>query len=236
VESESDAIAADGNERSFAALGYNESVAETFSTLQESQMELSHMADSKANIMITLSSILLSLVIAKIDQGSLVVPGTVFAVFCAPALIFAILCVMPSAAGRGKPGDDEKLSSDFNPLFFMHFSLLPRRRFEHEIERIMTDPATLYSSLTQDIYQAGVVLRKKKYRYLRWSYLCLLGGILAGLAALLAEVLLRWGRAQRHERSASGQPFSRPCRVRSPERPGDARRNPLSRYLSAPPR
>lgn len=173
----------------FAGLGYNESVDIALATIQMSQVEFSHMADSKANIMITVSSILLTLTVAKIEQGTLVVPAIAAAAFCVPALVFAILCVMPSIAVRAKPiKDDEKLKH-FNPLFFMHFTRLSVRRFERELGRVIADPQELYQCLSSDIYYAGMVLRKKKFLYLRWSYLSLLFGLLVSGLALLYELI-----------------------------------------------
>jgi len=174
----------------FAGQAYNTSIDTAIASVQENQMELSHMADSKANIMITVSSILLTLTIAKIEQGTLVISCMSFALFCMPALIFAILCVMPAPATAKKPVGKNGVMPHFNPLFFMHFSLLPIKHFEREIERVLTDPQELYQRLTRDIYHAGMVLRVKKYRYLRWSYLSLLTGILVGCLSLVFE--LRW--------------------------------------------
>ena len=51
-------------------------------TIQGSQIELSHLADSKANIMITVSSILLTLLIAHIEGGARVFSSHTFAFFC----------------------------------------------------------------------------------------------------------------------------------------------------------
>ncbi len=180
-----------GIERSYETVGYSESIDEALATLQESQMELSHMADSKANIMITVSSILLTLAIAKIEEGVLVIPGTLLVVFCVPALIFAILCVMPSAPVPVRSIRQNGKLKNFNPLFFHHFTLIPVKEFEREIERIMTDPGNLYRSLSRDVYNAGTVLKVKKYRYLRWSYISLMAGILAGFAAAVIELASR---------------------------------------------
>lgn len=173
----------------FAGLEYNESIDIALATIQMSQVEFSHMADSKANIMITVSSILLTLTVAKIEHGTLVIPSIAAAAFCVPALVFAILCVMPSIAVRAKPiKDDEKLKN-FNPLFFMHFSRLSIRRFERELGRVISDPQELYQCLSSDIYYAGMVLRQKKFLYLRWSYLSLLFGLGVSGLALLYELI-----------------------------------------------
>lgn len=173
----------------FAGLEFNESIDIALQTIQMSHVEFSHMADSKANIMITVSSILLTLAVARIEQGTLVVPSIAAAGFCIPALVFAILCVMPSIAVRAKPiGDDEKLVN-FNPLFFMHFSRLSKKRFERELGRVIADPQVLYEQLSSDIYYAGLVLRQKKFLYLRWSYLSLLFGVVVSGLALVYELI-----------------------------------------------
>ena len=172
----------------FAGQDYNESIDTAIATVQESQIELSHLADSKANIMITVCSILLTLAIAKIEQGTLILSSLAFSLFCMPALIFAILCVMPSSVNARKAVGKDGVLPHFNPLFFMHFTWLPMKQFEREIERVLTDPQQLYTKMVRDIYHAGMVLRVKKYRYLRWSYMSLLTGIVAGGVALLFEL------------------------------------------------
>jgi hypothetical protein len=173
----------------FAGLEYNESIDVALATIQMSQVEFSHMADSKANIMITVSSILLTLTVAKIEQGTLVIPSIAAAAFCVPALVFAILCVMPSIAVRARPIRDDEQLKNFNPLFFMHFSRLSSRRFEREIGRVISDPQELYQCLSSDIYYAGKVLRQKKFLYLRWSYLSLLIGLGVSGLALVYELI-----------------------------------------------
>lgn len=173
----------------FTGLDYNESIDVALATIQMSQVEFSHMADSKANIMITVSSILLTLTVAKIEQGTLVIPSIAAAAFCVPALVFAILCAMPSIAVRARPIKDDEPLKNFNPLFFMHFSRLSSRRFERELGRVISNPQELYQYVSSDIYHAGVVLRKKKFLYLRWSYLSLLIGLAVSGLALVYELV-----------------------------------------------
>jgi hypothetical protein len=175
----------------FAGQDYNESIDTALTTIQESQIELSHLADSKANIMITVSSILLTLLVAQLEDGALVFSSLTFAFFCMLALIFAILCVMPAPNTSKKTVGKDGLLKNFNPLFFMHFTLLPMKKFEREIERVLTDPQALYQNLVHDIYHAGMVLRVKKFRYLRWSYISLLTGVVASVVVLLFEFGLR---------------------------------------------
>lgn len=175
----------------FAGLPYNSSNDEALATLQESLVEFSHMADSKANIMITVCSILLTLAIAKMEQGVLMGPSIIFSAFCVPALMFSILTVMPSPTNKTKRVGSEGKFRHFNPLFFMHFTEVSLDEFNEEMDRLLRDPQELYRGLTKDIYFAGHVLRVKKFRYLRWSYLSLLFGVFFGGLVLAFNLLMR---------------------------------------------
>ena len=169
---------------------WDEAIVGAMGGISESQLALSELADSKANIMITVCSILLSLAVAKIEEGELIIPIAAFSLFCIPALVFSILTVMPSAGTNEKPVDHPSKLKVFNPLFFMHSSLVPMRAFEYEFEKVMTDPQKYYGYMARDIYIAGLVLRTKKYRYLRWSYQSLMMGIGLGTVGLVFELLV----------------------------------------------
>lgn len=174
----------------YAGQKFDEAIVGAMGGIAESQLSLSELADSKANIMITVCSILLSLAVAKIEQGELIIPIAAFSAFCIPALIFSILTVMPSAGINEKPVDHPSKLKVFNPLFFMHSSLVPMKAFEYEFEAVMTDPQKYYGYMARDIYIAGLVLRTKKYRYLRWSYQSLLVGVGLGTIALVVELAI----------------------------------------------
>jgi len=157
-------------------------------SLQESLVALSAMADMKANIMMTICSILLTLALSRIEQGILLGPTIAFAIFCVPALFFSILTVMPSPASSAKPVSRHGKTHHFNPLFFMHFSRVSLEEFKQEMDRMVRDPQELYKDIAHDVYYAGLVLRIKKYRYLRWSYMAFLVGVVCGGLVLVLGV------------------------------------------------
>ena len=64
------------------------------------------------------------------------------------------------------------------------------KAFEYEFEKVMTDPQKYYGYMARDIYIAGLVLRTKKYRYLRWSYQSLLVGVGLGTVTLVVDLLI----------------------------------------------
>jgi len=174
----------------FAKVEAAECIDVLLQTMQESQVQFSAMADEKANIMITVCSILLTLAVAELEKDDLLIPISIFCLFITPALIFSIMTVIPSTPNSNLTAEDilEKRAA-FNPFFFMHFSLIPIGAFEAEFEKAITKPSTLYRTVARDLYFQGLVLRKKKYRYLRWSYISLLMGIGFGAVALIISVL-----------------------------------------------
>jgi Family of unknown function (DUF5706) len=153
-------------------------------TTQQHHVSLSTMADTKANIIITVSSIVLTLSMGKLDQPELRVSVLTLTVFTLLALLLAILAVLPKY--RPLRLTTVELPSNFNLLFFGHFAELPREKYLAEIARTMKPDGSIYAAMANDIYSLGSYLAHHKYRYLRGSYLCFLTGF------LLASVEQLW--------------------------------------------
>jgi hypothetical protein len=96
---------------------------------------------------------------------------------------------MPSSGAPKLESGDADFPIPFNLMFFMNFSQIPIEKFQQQLESIMTDPQELYENLSRDVYHAGKVLAEKKYRYLRWSYICLMLGIVFGGITLTVELI-----------------------------------------------
>ena len=153
-------------------------------TTQQHHVSLSTMADTKANIIITVSSIVLTLSIGKLDQPELRTSMIVLMGFTLLALLLAILAVLPKY--RPFRLTTVELPRNFNLLFFGHFAELTRERYLAEIARTMKPDGSIYSAMANDIYSLGYYLAHHKYRYLRLSYLCFLAGF------ILASLLQLW--------------------------------------------
>lgn len=143
-------------------------------TAQQHHVQLSAMADTKANIIITVSSIVLTLSLGRLADPELRVSVLILASFTLVALLLAILAVLPKY--RPIRLKDEVLPPNFNLLFFGHFAEIPRERFLAEMNRVLMPDGTPYSVWVADIYALGVYLAHHKYRYLRYSYLFFLTG------------------------------------------------------------
>jgi len=163
-------------------------------TAQQHHVALSSMADTKANIIITMSSIVLTVILSRLGDPVIGVAALILGAFTLVALLLAILAVLPKfRPPKLKP--DGALPPDFNLLFFGHFGVLARERYLQEMAHALSRDGSLYATWAADIYSLGVYLAHHKYRYLRWSYLFFLAGFVLACAEQAWRLLTHAGAA-----------------------------------------
>lgn len=149
-------------------------------TMQQHHVQLSVMADTKANILITVSSIILTMALGKVDDPDLRAAMMTLGGFIFAALLLAVVSVLPKyrplRIGQGP------LPHNFNLLFFGHFAEMSKEQFLLAIADSIRTDAGVYEAMARDVFSIGYYLAHYKYRFLRWSYLFFLGGfVFAGL-------------------------------------------------------
>ena len=156
------------------------------------QMRLGLMADAKANIMITVASIVFSITVANLDNEVMKYPLLTFAVGSFFALLFAIFAIIPSTDYPKIKGSSEidRNSPIFNPLFFGHFAHLEIHEYKEDYARILMTDDNVYDSMAGDIYGQGKVLALNKYKYLKWSYNSFLAGMSAAIVVFLIQNMI----------------------------------------------
>jgi len=152
------------------------------------QMRLNMMADAKANIMITVASVVFSIAIANLDNELVKWPLLTFAFGCFFALLFAIFAIIPKTDyPKDVTGDIDRKSPLFNPLFFGHFAHLSIEEYKEDYaETLMTDDK-VYDAMAGDIYGQGKVLALNKYKFLKWSYTSFLWGMSSAIVVFLIQ-------------------------------------------------
>jgi hypothetical protein len=161
-------------------------------TAQQHHVALSSMADTKANIIITMSSIVLTVILSRLGDPVIGVAALILGAFTLVALLLAILAVLPKfRPPKLKP--DGALPPDFNLLFFGHFGVLARERYLQEMAHALARDGSPYATWAADIYSLGVYLAHHKYRYLRWSYLFFLAGFVLACAEQAWRLLTHAG-------------------------------------------
>ncbi len=145
-----------------------------FRLTARNQINLSSIADNKANIMLTINAILVSVLMStsaitfRFEEQNFLFPGLVLIVGCLISLVFAILSVRPKY-GSGNYSDEDLKNRKINLLFFGNIYKMPFRKYQSGIKDMMDDYDYLYGTLTKDQYNLGKVLAKK-YKLLSYSY------------------------------------------------------------------
>ena len=152
------------------------------------QMRLGLMADAKANIMITVASIVFSITIANLDNEVMKWPLLTFATGSFFSLLFAIFAIIPKTDyPKDRKGNIDRDSPAFNPLFFGHFAHIDIDEYKEDYaEKLMTDDI-VYDALAGDIYGQGKVLALSKYKFLRWSYGSFLWGMIGAIIVFVLQ-------------------------------------------------
>ena len=157
-----------------------------FRLTSRNHLQLSAMADNKANILISVNSIIISIIISGLiktldNHQHLIIPTYMILTINVVTIIFAILALRPNVT-KGKFTRKDIEEKNTNLLFFGNFHGMKRNDYKWGMVEMMNDSNYLYSSLIDDIYFLGKVLGKK-YRFLRFSYNIFMYGIIIAVVA-----------------------------------------------------
>ncbi len=159
-----------------------------FRVTMRNHLKLSDIADTKANILLSVNAIIISLVLAnlipKLDNPSndyLIYPTVIFIVFSVISMVLSILATRPNVT-RGEFTKEDVEEQKVNLLFFGNFHKMKLPEYEWAIQELIKDQVYVYKSLTKDLYFLGKVL-DKKYRILRLTYTIFMIGMILSVIA-----------------------------------------------------
>ncbi|MEM1406562.1 MAG: Pycsar system effector family protein [Bacteroidota bacterium] len=164
-----------------------------FRVTSKNHLTLSAMADNKSNIMISINSIILSVLVSVLfrkleDYPHLLIPGLILVLVCLTTIVFAVLATRPNiSSGEFARKDIEEKKT--NLLFFGNFHNSKLEDYMWGMKEMMRDADYLYGSLIKDIYFLGKVLGKK-YKMLRTSYTIFMFGFTISIVAFLIAMIL----------------------------------------------
>jgi len=168
-------------------------ISTVFRIMAQNQNNLSGMADSKANILISVNSIILSIVLSVFatklqEYPNLKIPVIILLLVCVSAIVLSILATRPNVT-HGTFTQDDVHKKKTNLLFFGNFYKMSLPDYDWAMQEMLADKDYLYSSIVKDNYFLGVVLAKK-YRFLRYAYnIFMFGLIIAMLAFAIATMI-----------------------------------------------
>jgi len=166
-----------------------------FRVTLRNHINLSAIADTKSNILLSVSAIMMSIVLTtlvpkldKPDNYYLIYPTAIFLFITVVTIIFSILATRPKVTS-GNFTKEDIANKKVNLLFFGNFYKMSLEEFQEGIFEVMGDYNYLYKSLMKDLYFLGIVLQKK-YKLLRIAYTIFMIGIVISVIAFVISFSL----------------------------------------------
>lgn len=163
-----------------------------FRITSANNQRLSDMADNKAQLLITVNSIILSLIVSLVlrrleDNAFLIVPTFILLMVSLSCIIFSILATRPSIPD-GVFSENDLDRKKVNLLFFGNFYKMALNDYSKGMIRVMNDQEFLYGTLITDVYSQGVVLGRK-YKLIRIAYNIFMFGLIAAVLAYIISYI-----------------------------------------------
>lgn len=163
-------------------------------------LNLSSIADGKANMIISINTLVLSILITAGTAGLsldnltlaanfyIIAPVIVLMLSSLLAILFAVLSAIPKVEGANFVDEDVK-QHKVSLLFFGNFLQLDKEKYVDHLRDLKKDQELLYDDLSRDLYNLGKVL-KKKYALLTIAYRLFMGGLISTVVVFLLAYLL----------------------------------------------
>jgi len=161
-------------------------------TTMRNNIELTNIADNKANVLLSLNSLMITFLLPAIISNydfildkKLVIPIIILIVTC-----LITICL---SAFSLKPGDFDKLEQDaedgkfVSPFFFGNYFKMSLADFQTFIHGALEEEEQMNKHITQDLYYVGIRLGEKM-TLIRRAFNFFLGGLI--LSITIAFILL----------------------------------------------
>jgi len=163
-----------------------------FRSTYQNQSNLIQMADNKANIIISINTMIISSIIAitgygavagKIDtyEASVIIPIIMIMLSCLISVVFAIQAARPKLISAKDEGGEMQKSS---LLFFGVISRYSQQAYLDAMKNLLDSGNDLYEHMTIDLYNQGLIL-KRKYNLLVYAYQVFMFGFIFSVLVFL---------------------------------------------------
>lgn len=166
-----------------------------FRTTSKNHYTLNEMVDRKANIMISINAIIVSLLIGKVIAPSSniisteLIPVFIMALSGGLSIFYAVLAIKPDET-HGEFSEEEVRCKKGNLLFFGNFHNMQFKDYEWAFLQMLNDNDYLYSSIIRDIYYLGQKIKKKHDRLRISLNIFLIGTFLTIVSFLIVKIII----------------------------------------------
>lgn len=156
-------------------------------TTQRNNIELTHIADNKANVLLSLNALmitfLLPLVVAHTDvilEQLLYIPLVILSLTCFVTIYICTMVLKPSHLKNFR--DNKSENGRFSPFFFGNFYQMEPQEFFSYIKETASRPDDVRSHLAEDLFYVGRRLAFKM-NHIRWAFTIFTLGLFLSLAS-----------------------------------------------------
>jgi hypothetical protein len=168
--------------------GESRGIDTMFRVTYQNHVALSRLADNKANMLISINGLIISVMIAIVTRTgaltSAILPVVVLVGGATISLAFAVIAARPRLGGGGVTLEEVR-SGTGNLLFFGQFTSMPLDEFQESLKVLRRDPELMYAHLGRQLYHMGESL-SGKYRRLQIAYAVFLGATALAVALFVA--------------------------------------------------
>ena len=169
-----------------------------FRATYSNQSGLIQIADNKANMIISINTMIISSIIAitgygavadKLDlyRSNIIIPIMVIILSCLASTIMAILAARPKII---KPSKNPNIASRSSLLFFGVIANYTQEEYLHQMDRLLNSKKEIYENMTIDLYNQGIIL-KRKYNLLSYAYQVFMFGFAFSVVMFLIFIAMR---------------------------------------------
>ena len=155
------------------SLNSSKSAQMMFKTTLRNQIDLTNIADNKANIMLSINSALITVGITLLagqleTTPYLIYPFSVLMLTCILSIVFATLATRPAKmAGKTDLNNIDK--GNTNLFFFGNFFRMPQNEYREGLKKVVENDQLLDKTIVNDMYFLGLSLGRK-YSRLHTTY------------------------------------------------------------------
>lgn len=160
--------------------------------INDNHVEFSNMSDNKANILISVNAIIISIILTVMlrrleVEPHLTIPTMLFLLTSLSTIILAILSTRPKVSS-GLFKREDILARRVNLMYFGNFHKSEVDDFEWGMREMMADPEYLYTSMIKDIYYLGGVLARK-FRLVNIAYNIFMFGLIISIVGYVLAIV-----------------------------------------------
>ena len=174
--------------------GFNKDTINVIRTTQRNNVELTHLADNKANVLLSLNAIMLTFLIPNVVSNTdfivekhLLIPLVILAITCFTTIYISTIVLKPSRFEN--PRYFYNKYSNYSPLFFGNIYRMNPEEFFSKLDETLSDKKNVTETLKQNLFYSGKRLGYKMTWIRRAFNIFLIGMLLSILSSIVAFVV-----------------------------------------------